>query len=405
MSKIGMKVAARTLWCAGLVAMVLGVAVSASAETKTIRMQVGEVQEYPIALDSKVIPGEGAADMVTIDRGVGQDVLIFRPSQTGVFWVTVRSSAGTVEYKVVVSGGGEASSAFESVKRLLGDVEGIDIRVDGDRVIIDGESYTEKDYERVGKVAEDYENVFSYVTRSGIAELVPSVMLRFDLVEISREASSVVGINWGSDPIATVINFVQNIQAAGLVGGYTEGTFNLEGENSWMKIHDTHVVTTQSGTEATYHRGGQLKIEVSGMQGGSLENVDYGFKVRCLPSIDSIGQVNMELEWERSNLASVRRDTYALDTDSGSATRQVAEGLSLVLGHAIERVSGRSTKGIPGLKDIPGLGILFGSRSFRRGESIAAILITPTLSMGDTQDKDIIQQVMEELEKKEKVPW
>jgi len=283
-------------------------------------------------------------------------------------------------------------------------IEGIDIRVDGDRVIIDGETYTERDYERVGKVAEDYENVFSYVSRSRIAELIPSVMLRFDLLEISREASSTVGIAWGSDPAATVANLVATIQSGG-VTSYEGGLLNLEGENSWLKIHDTHVVTTQSGTETNYHRGGSLKIEVSGVNSGSLETVDYGFKVKCLPEIDAIGQVTMDIEWERSNIASVRRDSYALDTDSGTATRQVAEGLSIVLGHAIERVSGRGTRGIPGLKDIPGLGALFGSRSFRKGESIAAVLITPTISTGDVNDKEIIQQVFEELNQKEKQPW
>jgi len=394
----------RTACVVSLLGLALGIALLAHAETVTIRMQVGEVREFPVSLDSKVVPGEGAGEMVDIDRGVGEDTMIIRPGTTGVFWITVRSSTSTTSYKVIVSGGGEASSAYESVRRLLEDIEGIDIRVDGDRVIVDGETYTERDFERVEAVAADYENVFSYVSRSRISELVPSIMLRFDLVEISRNASSTVGIDWGSDPVATVINFVNTIRSAGLTG-YEGGLFNLEGENSWMKIHDTHVVTTQSGTEANYHRGGQLKIEVSGLEGGSLENVDYGFKVKCLPEIDAIGQVSMYLEWERSNLASVRRDTYALDTDSGSATRQVAEGLSIVLGHAIERLSGRGTRGIPGLKDIPGLGALFGARSFRKEESIAAILITPTLSVGDGQDKEIIQQVFEELRAEEQGPW
>jgi pilus assembly protein CpaC len=43
------------------------------------------------------------------------------------------------------------------------------------------------------------------------------------------------------------------------------------------------------------------------------------------------------------------------------------------------RDKGRTISGLPGLKDIPGLGVLFGSRAWQKGETDGIIVLTPVL--------------------------
>jgi len=64
---------------------------------------------------------------------------------------------------------GPASSKPEA-RALLGDREGIQIRVVGDRVYLDGETITTDDYERVQQITTLYPSVKSFVRPSGNAK-------------------------------------------------------------------------------------------------------------------------------------------------------------------------------------------------------------------------------------------
>ena len=65
----------------------------------------------------------------------------------------------------------------------------------------------------------------------------------------------------------------------------------------------------------------------------------------------------------------------------------------------------RTISGIPGLKDIPVLGLLFGSREFRRGNTDGIIIVTPVvLDQGGQKMRRQIRETMDLYEQAE-VKW
>ncbi len=72
------------------------------------------------------------------------------------------------------------------------------------------------------------------------------------------------------------------------------------------------------------------------------------------------------------------------------------EGESFALSGFFQRIKGRAINGIPGLKDIPGLGVLFGSRSWQKGETDGIIVLTPVLL--DPDRRSMRKQIKETLD-------
>ncbi len=57
----------------------------------------------------------------------------------------------------------DPSAIVEEIRKLLGDIAGINVRIVGDHIYMDGNAYTQEDYDRVQSVLEIYPNVRSFV--------------------------------------------------------------------------------------------------------------------------------------------------------------------------------------------------------------------------------------------------
>ena len=126
----------------------------AQAEGGTISLGVGQQKVIQVANVARVAIGEpDVADVKQVGggnelliTGVGEgrtSLLVWRNNDTRLSWVIVVRKQ---DPKEVVS----------EVRALLGDREGIQIRVVGDRVYLDGETITTDDYERVQQVVSIY---------------------------------------------------------------------------------------------------------------------------------------------------------------------------------------------------------------------------------------------------------
>ena len=140
----------------------------AQAEGGTISLGVGQQKVIQVANVARVAIGEpDVADVKQVGggnelliTGVGEgrtSLLVWRNNDTRLSWVIVVRKQ---DPKEVVS----------EVRALLGDREGIQIRVVGDRVYLDGETITTDDYERVQQITQLYPSVKSFVRPSGNAK-------------------------------------------------------------------------------------------------------------------------------------------------------------------------------------------------------------------------------------------
>ena len=134
----------------------------------TISLGVGQQKTISVSNVQRVAIGDPeVADVKQV--GGGGELLITGVAEGRTSLLVWRSNDSRISYLVVVRKQ-DPKEVVSEVRALLGDREGIQIRVVGDRVYLDGETITTDDYERVQQVTTLYPSVKSFVRPSGNAK-------------------------------------------------------------------------------------------------------------------------------------------------------------------------------------------------------------------------------------------
>src|SRR5260370_4572925 len=153
-----------------LAALLLFCAAQARAQTDsgTISLGVGQQKVIQVANVARIAIGDpDVADVKQV--GGGNELLITGVGEGRTSLLVWRNNDARLSYLIVV-GTQDPKEVVREVRALLGDREGIQIRVVGDRVSLDGETITTDDYERVQQVTQLYPSVKSFVRPSGNAK-------------------------------------------------------------------------------------------------------------------------------------------------------------------------------------------------------------------------------------------
>ncbi len=140
----------------------------AQSEGGTISLGVGQQKVIQVANVARVAIGEpDVADVKQV--GGGNELLITGVGEGRTSLLVWRNNDTRLSYVIVVRKQ-DPKEVVSEVRALLGDREGIQIRVVGDRVYLDGETITTDDYERVQQITQLYPSVKSFVRPSGNAK-------------------------------------------------------------------------------------------------------------------------------------------------------------------------------------------------------------------------------------------
>ena len=133
----------------------------------TISLGVGQQKTISVSNVQRVAIGDPEiADVKQV--GGGSELLITGVAEGRTSLLVWRSNDSRISYLIVVRKQ-DPKEVVSEVRALLGDREGIQIRVVGDRVYLDGETITTDDYERVQQVTTLYPSVKSFVRPSANA--------------------------------------------------------------------------------------------------------------------------------------------------------------------------------------------------------------------------------------------
>lgn len=145
-------------------------------------------------------------------------------------------------------------------------------------------------------------------------------------------------------------------------------------------------LTALSGETASFLAGGEFPIPISQSLGSiSVEYKQYGVGLAFTPTVLADGRISMRVRPEVSELSdqgSIRLNGFqvpALTTRRAETTVELGSGQSFVIGGLLRNSSNNSTDKAPWLGDLPVLGALFRSNSFRRSETELVIVVTPYL--------------------------
>ncbi len=169
--------------------------------------------------------------------------------------------------------------------------------------------------------------------------------------------------------------------------------FDAAKENGLAKILAEPTLVTQSGHEAQFLSGGEFPIPVPrGLEGTTIEFKEFGVGIRFLPLVLDSGRISLKLNISVSDLINdnsviVSADGVSstflipsLSKRSARSTVELADGQTIGIAGLINENLREVVTKFPGLGSIPGIGALFRSQEFRKGETELLILVTPHLA-------------------------
>lgn len=316
-----------------------------------------------------------------------------------------RGGDAPARYLVQVQGHTDYASAAD-ISRLLTGVNGVDVAMLGETVVLQGRAKTQSDLERVKAVSERYPSVYSYV-EPPIFEHKPTILLRARLLEVRRSALKDIGVSWDqfingpafgyladykTNPFYRLTNAPDGSALPLDVGSSGQkflgistslsATINLLMENGDARVLAEPTLTCVSGGVADFLVGGEVPIPVRDELGAlSVEFKPFGIILKFAPLADQEGFIHTDVQVEVSAVdpsISVR-DIPGFVTRKTNTKMNVAEGQTMVIAGLVSHEDAKNVRKVPLLGQIPILGELFKSRQFRKQQTELVILVTPEI--------------------------
>ena len=200
-----------------------------------------------------------------------------------------------------------------------------------------------------------------------------------------------VGVNLteGADGTSVIESVEGGATLAGLgklFGLDLAGTLDLAENLGLVTTLSEPNLTALSGETATFLAGGEFPIPISqGLGNVSVEFRNFGVSLAYTPTVLANGRISMRVRPEVSELSNQGAVTLngfvipALTIRRTETTIELGSGQSFMIAGLMSNNAQNSLDKAPGLGDIPILGNLFRSRSFRKGETELVIVVTPYL--------------------------
>jgi len=239
------------------------------------------------------------------------------------------------------------------------------------------------------------------------------VYLKVTIAEIQRTIVKQLGINlsaagnFGSIATSALTDYTnvfnKNISRTGLAGSWSnaagtesiDALINAMDQAGVMRTLAEPTLTAISGETASFRVGGEYTIsdgkteDDSGVAYSSRQ-VEYGVGLTFTPTVLSPGRISLKIKTEVSEPTS--EGSYSIPRGSvasapivsirrreADTTVELPSGGSMVIAGLVKDDVRQSISGFPGLRKIPILGALFGSREFERYETELVIIVTPYL--------------------------
>ena len=198
--------------------------------------------------------------------------------------------------------------------------------------------------------------------------------------------------------------------------GAARGTLNAFASDSRAKVLSTPKLLARSGAEARIQVGAQVPIVttqatstqslISNGNAGILQNIQYrdtGVILTVRPTIYAGNQIDLEIKQEVSE--PITNNTSGLTTPvinnrTVSTQLSLRDGATVLLGGLISENVNDTSAGVPLLKDVPGLGFLFGTKEASKVRKELFVFITPYIVNSEEEAKrlaDIFKQQYEAL--------
>lgn len=253
----------------------------------------------------------------------------------------------------------------------------------------------------------------------------PQIEITAKLVDVDAGATNALGIEWYTNPAKT--KFISGVDDGagnkvlpgpnggpgspfhtndGQLNGFPNvnnpisdpaGTFTFGIFKSWASIegqiqslaeqHKANIIsnpriTTVDNREAKIVVGQKIPLIVQDVAGNPVSQLQtIGIQLRVTPHLTQDKKIVMDLHPEVSDLASgsTVQGGIIINTTEADTRVMVDDGQTAVIGGLLRTNTNTQNRGVPGLKDIPLLGMLFSSNTVTKQNRELVIFVTPRL--------------------------
>jgi pilus assembly protein CpaC len=368
----------------------------AVGETKTL--PAGGVKEYSEGV-------KGVVDVVPTPDGRTFVITGKKPGTTTLLLIKTDGSQTTFDISVANR---NPQQVEREIQQLLEPFPGVRSRRVGSRIFLEGAVPTDNEYKRIQQIVTVYGGQVDSLVTVGVAERKLLIRLDFFFVQYSRTSGYNLGVGWPANIAGTTAAgqpVVQSNYSYDFVSRTTQTAqasvvnqplprLDIAARHGWAKVMKQSSVITANGNEATFQNGGESNFLVSGVGAAALVSVKFGTNVTVLPRYDSNSRdVEIKLLADVADLT----PPSAANGPPGRLTTKLETNVTLKLGQALI-LSGIKTSsvqhdvtGLPGLSEIPVIGLLFGSHAQEKLDIEGAVFIVP--SVVDTVPKSALELI------------
>ena len=264
------------------------------------------------------------------------------------------------------------------------------------------------DADRAARIALGFAGPHGTVQDDMTVETGTTVNLRVRIVEMSRDVTRQIGINWSAlaqlgKYAAIGLTTANILPSTGLptstiAGGYNfptpghaldiNGVIDALAQDQLVHVLAEPNLTAISGEPASFLVGGEYPIPVADQNNSvSIEFKQYGVSLAFVPTVHTDGRITMKVRPEVSSLTNQGAVTLPAGSNSiqvpallvrrAETTVELGSGQSFAIAGLLQDSTTLVGNGLPFAGDLPILGALFRSDSFQRNETELVIVVTP----------------------------
>ena len=245
----------------------------------------------------------------------------------------------------------------------------LSMSMSSDAVVISGEMYSQKDVDRIkqllstqtwlvigGKTDPSLGKVQAIVNLT-VVESVLQVDIVY--VGISETDSKSVGSNTipvGSFSAKGLYDLVAGKgSGSAVINGNMDSTVKFLAVNGISRIyHAGHVSFANNDPQGgTLHTGGTVYVKVNGVENGSLQNIEFGLKIKVNGGLVSPTRTKLTLDLKNSALLGADGSAYTLSEDSTKQTVFCDLDKTIVIAGSNKIGQDTSKSGLPVLRNTP----------------------------------------------------
>ncbi|MGE5189688.1 MAG: type II and III secretion system protein family protein [Gemmatimonadota bacterium] len=266
----------------------------------------------------------------------------------------------------------------EEARVFAGTYRDLTITDTGSSVMISGTVPSARDRAVLERFAEGRPGVHLSISLPGERKILLSYDLK--IIEIGAGASSQLGIRWpDSVGVRTGFASAPDTGAVFSLEGDFEARLNVLLANGRARILANPKLVCETGESASFLAGGEIPIVIATPETRTVEWKTYGIILKLEPKMEVGDRIGTRITAEISTVdhASGSSDVPGFMTRRVTTVFSTAAAETVMLSGLVKSEMAKDVAKLPLLGQIPILGELFKSRTFRENRSELAIFITP----------------------------